>query len=112
MRYVPEDEAQEVRELLEENDIAYFETHAGYWGISVPAIWAKREDQFDLARELIEKYQVQRTKHLREEFKIRKQRGETKTIWHSFLEDPIHFVIYIGMIVLVLYFSLRFFLSF
>lgn len=112
MRYVPEDEAQEVRELLEENAIEYFETHAGYWGISVPAIWAKREDQFDRARELIDEYQAQRTKRLREEFEISKQRGETKTIWHSFLEGPIHFVIYIGMIVLVLYFSLRFFLSF
>ncbi len=112
MRYAPEDEAHAIRQLLEDNNIEYFETHAGFWGISVPALWAKREDQFDRARELIDEYQVQRAEHFRNEFKMSKQRGETKTIWDSFLEDPIRFVMYIGMIVLVLYFSLRFFLSF
>jgi len=112
MRYVPEDEAQEVRDLLEENDIEYFETHAGNWGISVPAIWVKRNDQFAEARELIDEYQKQRTARIKEEFEISRQRGETKTMWDSFLEDPLRFLIYMGLVVAVLYFSLQFFLSF
>lgn len=112
MRYVPEDEAQEVRELLEENSIEYFETSAGNWGISVPAIWAKNEEQFDQARELIDAYQQRRTELIRDEFELSRQRGETKTMWHSFLEEPIRFTVYVGLIVAVLFFSLRFFLSF
>ncbi|GIT21853.1 MAG: hypothetical protein CM1200mP40_15350 [Gammaproteobacteria bacterium] len=78
MRYVPEDEAQEVRELLEENDIAYFETHAGYWGISVPAIWAKREDQFDRARELIEKYQDKEPNTFEKSLKLGNSEGKLR----------------------------------
>ncbi|MDD9896727.1 MAG: DUF6164 family protein [Gammaproteobacteria bacterium] len=112
MRYVPEDEAQEVRDLLDENGIEYFETHAGNWGISVPAIWAKRNDQFTQARELIDEYQKQRIERVREEFEISRQRGETKTMWHSFLEEPLRFMVYMGLVIAVLYFSLQFFLSF
>lgn len=112
MRYVPEDEAQEVRELLEENDIEYFETSAGNWGISVPAIWASRDEQFAKARELIDDYQLKRRARIREEFEMSKQRGEARTMWHSFMEEPFRFTLYIGLITIVLFFSLRFFLSF
>ena len=41
MRNVLADEAQDVRELLEDNKIDYFETFAGNWGVSLPAIWVK-----------------------------------------------------------------------
>jgi len=112
MRYVPEDEAQEVRDLLESNGIEFFETSAGNWGISVPAIWAKQDDQFEKARALIDEYQEARTERIREEFEVSKQRGETKTMWHAFMEEPLRFTLYIGLITAVLFFSLRFFLSF
>lgn len=112
MRYVPEDEAQEVRELLEQNDIEYFETSGGNWGISVPALWAKQDEQFAKARELIDDYQLKRSELIREEFETSRQRGETKTMWHSFQEEPFRFTLYIGLITIVLFFSLRFFLSF
>ena len=42
MRHVPEDEAQEVRELLASNKIEFFETFAGNWGVSMPALWLKK----------------------------------------------------------------------
>lgn len=112
MRYVPEEEAQEVRELLEDNNIEYFETSAGNWGISVPAIWTKRDSQFSRAREIIDEYQKQRTQQIRQEFELIKQRGEAQTIWHKFLENPVRFIIYVGLIFLVLYVSLRLFLFF
>ncbi|MEE3087569.1 MAG: DUF6164 family protein, partial [Pseudomonadota bacterium] len=35
MRDVPDDEAEEVRELLTQNKITFFETFAGNWGISM-----------------------------------------------------------------------------
>ena len=38
LRHVPEDEAEEVRALLEQNSIEFFETFAGNWGISLPAL--------------------------------------------------------------------------
>ena len=42
MRHVPEDEGREVRELLTSNKIEFFETFAGNWGVSMPALWLKK----------------------------------------------------------------------
>ena len=112
MRDVPEDEAQDVRELLEENNIEFFETHAGNWGISLPAIWVKHKEQFEFARELLDSYQQAREVRLRKEYEQMKERGETETMWHSFQENPVRFVVYMSLIGVVLYLSLRFFLSF
>jgi hypothetical protein len=54
LRNVPIDEAQDIRELLEGNDIAYFETSAGNWGISLPAIWIHESEKFEFTRQLID----------------------------------------------------------
>ena len=112
MRNVPEDEAQEVRELLDSNNIEFFETFAGSWGISLPAIWLKREDQLEQARVLLDEYQSERTNRLKHEYELSRQLGETKTIWHSFTENPFRFIAYMSLVGLVLFLSLRFFLSF
>ena len=39
LRGVPDDEADDVRQLLEENGMRVYETSAGTWGTGVPAIW-------------------------------------------------------------------------
>ena len=46
LRGVPEDEAEEVRELLTSNRIEFYETSAGLWGTSTPALWLLQEEQF------------------------------------------------------------------
>ena len=112
MRNVLDDEAQEVRELLEDNKIEYFETFAGNWGVSLPAIWLKNDDQHEMARSLLDEYQAERAVRTRKEYELGRQRGEMKTIWHTFIENPIKFISYMGLVGLVLYFSLKFFLSF
>ena len=52
LRHVPEDEADEVRALLERNAIAWYETEPNRWGISAGAIWVREDDQFERARAL------------------------------------------------------------
>ena len=111
MRHVPEDEAAEVRELLETNQIEFFETYAGSWGISLPALWLKNESQYAQARALLDDYQAERGARTRAEYQSQLQRGEGKTSWHFFKEDPFRYVAYVIAIVLVLYLSLQFFLS-
>ncbi|WP_439134387.1 DUF6164 family protein [Pseudomaricurvus sp.] len=65
---VPEDEALEVRALLEEAGIEFYETHAGNWGVSVAAIWrADNTGQLEEATALIEEYQRQRLQSVRQE---------------------------------------------
>jgi hypothetical protein len=111
MRNVPDDEALEVRELLEANEIEYFETFAGNWGMSMPALWVKHDQQFSEARRLIDEYQGLRAQRIKSEYESQRARGDTRTMWHSFLEDPFRFTAVVIGIGLVLYFSLRFFLT-
>jgi len=54
---VPDEEADAVRQLLDDNDFQCYETSAGRWGISVAAIWIIDESEFDAARQLINEYQ-------------------------------------------------------
>jgi hypothetical protein len=112
MRHVPDDEAQEVRALLEQNNIDFFETFPGNWGISMPALWLKDEDQYAEARDLLDTYQDDRRQRVQSEYQASKQRGEAKTTLQAFKESPIRFISYFTLIAIVLYLSLRFFLSF
>lgn len=112
LRNVPEDEAQDVRELLESNDITYFETSAGNWGISLPAIWTNESEKFEFARGLIDEYQTERTLRLRREYELSKERGEARTLWHSFRESPIKFIVFSSLIGAVLYLSIQVFVMF
>lgn len=112
MRHVPDDEAEEVRALLAQNNIDFFETFPGNWGISMPALWLKREDQYAEARRLLDVYQDDRRQRVQSEYQESKQRGEVKTTWLAFKESPIRFISYFTLIAIVLFLSLRFFLSF
>jgi len=103
LRNVPEDEAQDVREILENNGIDYFETSAGNWGISLPAIWINETEEFDQARQLIDEYQLERTERLRREYQEKKAKGEIETLWHSLKESPVKFIAFTTLIAAVLY---------
>ncbi len=112
MRNVPADEAQEVRELLEQHEIEFFETSAGSWGVSMPALWLINEEQLQQAQQLLDEYQLMRSKRMQQEYVVNRQRGEAKSMWHNFSEQPLRFAAFMGLIVIVLIISLRFFLSF
>ncbi len=112
LRHVTEDEAEDVRALLEQNSIEFFETFAGNWGISLPALWLRDEAQFAQARQLIEVYQEQRRVRMQNEYAQQRTRGEVKTMWHSFIENPLRFLLYMSLAALVLFFSVQIFLNF
>ncbi len=61
LRHVPEDELEEIRALLLEHDVAFYETTAGGWGISEAAIWLHDPEQLESAKALLERYQQERS---------------------------------------------------
>ena len=61
LRNVPEDEAMQVRDLLDEHRIDWFETSAGNWGIGMPGLWVKDVDDAQRARTLIDTFPVSYT---------------------------------------------------
>jgi len=111
LRHVPEDEAEEVRTMLEQNGIEFFETFAGNWGISLPALWLKDESQFEMARELLDIYQEERRVRIRLEYEQNRARGELPSLWQSFRENPVKFLVYTSLAALVLYLSIIIFVA-
>ncbi|MCR8922598.1 DUF6164 family protein [Dasania sp. GY-MA-18] len=64
---VSDEEADAVRQLLADNELDFYESSAGRWGVSIAGLWLKDESQKARARALIEAYQVERVASLRTE---------------------------------------------
>jgi hypothetical protein len=107
LRGVPDDEADEVRELLTEQDIDFYETPAGSWGVSMPALWLRNEDELVKAQSLLNAYQQQRAITQRALYLQSKQAGEHKTLWRAFKANPLLYGVYFLAIGLVIYASIR-----
>ena len=105
LRFVPDDEVQEVRELLTDNQIDYYETGAGILGFAMPAIWLRDESQLEQARALLDAYQAQRASKARAEYDDQKLEGKSKTFIDLFKQDPIRYIGYLLAIVFILYFT-------
>lgn len=105
LRGVPHEEAESVRALLDENHIDHYETPAGNWGISLPAIWVKDDSRYDQARALLDQFQVQHSERQRARYEAQKHEGGH----HSFLDEirhrPFHVIFYIAVILGILYLS-------
>lgn len=107
LRQVPDDEAADIREVLEENHIDFYETNAGNWGISMPAIWLRDEQQHEQARQLIDEYQELRRITIQEEYARLKQSGEASTFLKNLWHYPVQTIVFIAAMVLVLYLSIK-----
>lgn len=103
---VPEDEAEDIRQLLTENHIDFYETSAGRWGISLAAIWLKDEVQLERANSLIREYQEERYRRAREEYERLRQEGRLETLFDRLRREPMRVLLYLLAIAAVLYFSI------
>ncbi len=104
---VSEEEASEVRALLEEHEIDFYETTAGNWGVSLAAIWVRDESQCESARTLLDKYQQERTARMKAEYAQLKGTGQNKTIVDNMKDKPIQMVFCILVVGLIVYLSIR-----
>ena len=103
---VPEDEAHEVRQLLAEHDFVTYETHAGFWGLGVSAIWLRDNEQLSEARAVLAQYQRTRTEQQREQAQEQESRGERRTLIGQLFAHPFRFLAMLLAIVVVLLVSL------
>jgi len=111
LRWVPEDEADDVRTLLTERHIPWYETSAGRWGVSFPAIWVKEDEDLPRARELLAVYQNERQHRIRAEQQQRAERGEAETVLSRFWQRPVQGIAIVCVIALITYFSISPFFS-
>ena len=109
LRHVPDDEAQDVRELLLDNNIGFYETSAGILSMSVPGLWVVNEEQVEEARHLIDEYQQSRQDRVRKDYELRKRQGSARTFMDMFKEAPVSYISYILAIILICYFMISLF---
>lgn len=107
LRGVPQDEADDVRALLAEHEIDFYETNDGNWGVSMPAIWLNNEEDLPLAQPLFDEYQYHRAIEQRALYRQLKQQGEHNGFWRQTLRQPLRFLLYSGFMVLIAYCSVK-----
>ena len=102
LRNVPDDEADDVREMLDANGIAYFETRPGPWRISVGGIWITEDAAIVEAKRLMADYQQARGERARAEYAAAVRDGTAETFWSQLRSEPLRVLLTIAAIVLLL----------
>lgn len=111
LRGVPDDEAEEIREILQAENIDFYETPPSFWGVSMEAIWLRDETQFALAKTLIDSYQQERSRRVRAEYQQLAREGKAVTLFSRIKERPLLFLLAVAMIAFILYVSVMPFLK-
>jgi len=94
----PNDEVDDVREMLDRNGITYYETPRANFGISVAAIWVRSEEEHRRARMLIDAYQKER----RDKMRTSRCRVSARVGWKR---KEVLFFIFIVILLVWMFFS-------
>ena len=103
LRHVPDDEAEDVRQLLHDHDIDFYETSAGNWGISMPGIWLRNDDDYGLASSLLAEYQSQRQRESRGQYEADKAAGRAETQLDRLRQEPVKVILYFCLCAALIY---------
>ena len=98
---VPDDEAQEIRMLLNEHQINYYETDAGFFRVGLDAIWLADGAQEQRARELIHAYQAERAIRQQQNYAQLVEAGQAPSMWQHFCAQPLRFMALVIAIIFV-----------
>jgi len=109
LRNVPDDEAAEVRDLLTSHDIAFYETNAGNWGISMPGLWLHDEADYPRARAILDNYQQERAIRMREQYLADRAEGRADTMIDVLRREPAKVIGYLVLAAAVIYISISIF---
>ncbi len=89
LRNVPDDEAEDIRELMKQHGIDIYETSAGNWGISMPAIWVQNDAQLPEAKQLLNQYQQTRATDARKAYNEERRLGVAPNFIQKVTERPL-----------------------
>lgn len=89
LRNVPDDEADDVREMLESHRIAFYETRPSRWGISHGGIWLSDAGDHPRARALMDDYQASRRERARAEREQQLRDGSAESFGDVVRRDPL-----------------------
>lgn len=88
LRNVLDDEANDVRAMLDSGRIAYYETPPSPFGISAGGIYIKDDADIVEAKRLMADYQAQRRARVRAEYEASVRDGTAETFWTVLRAEP------------------------
>jgi hypothetical protein len=88
LRMVLEDEADDVRAMLAEHRIEFYETSPSRWGISHGGIWITHDQDLAQAKSLMADYQAKRREDARAERAAAVRDGTAETFASVLRNDP------------------------
>lgn len=89
MRLVPDDEAADVRAMLGDARIPWYETEPSRWGISYGGIWIRDDEDEPRAKALMAEYQAARRERARAERAAELREGTAETFGDVFRREPL-----------------------
>jgi hypothetical protein len=92
LRMVLEDEADDVRAMLDAHRIEYYETRPSRWGVSHGGIWVTHDQDMEQARQLMAEYQAQRRQRVRDERAAALRDGTAETFAGVLRREPLRVV--------------------
>ncbi|MFA6232538.1 MAG: DUF6164 family protein [Rhodanobacter sp.] len=102
LRNVPDDEADDVRAMLDAQRIAFYETRPSIWGVSAGGIWVTENEAYPDARRAMDDYQQLRATRARAEYAAAKRAGTAETFLTMLRAEPVR----VAMSVLGILFAL------
>ena len=102
LRNVPDDEADEVRALLDAHRIAFYETPPSGWGLFAGGIFVAANVDAPEARRLMAAYQAQRSARVRAEHAAARRDGTAETFGTVLREQPLRVLLTLLAIVFLL----------
>lgn len=106
LRDVPDDEAEDVRDLLREAGIAFHESRSTALGLFAGAIWVSRDEQYAEAKRLFDEYQARRAEAARAAHAEALEKGEVPGFLDQLRADPLRVLLVLAGIVFFLGLSL------
>lgn len=98
LRQVPDDEADEVRALLREHAIEFYETPASKWGLGAGGLWTRDAEGATRAKTLLTDYQRARAERARSERAASLRDGTARTFFDVARQEPLRvFLVLLGV---------------
>ena len=102
LRYVPEDEAADVRAFLDAAGMEWYQTRPSPFGISQGGIWLRNNEDLPEAKRLMADYQRERQTRARAEQAQAERDGTAETFGDIVRRDPLRFALIVLAIVFLL----------
>jgi hypothetical protein len=102
LRMATDDEATDIRELLDRHGVDWYETQPGFWGISAGGIWLRDLERSAEVKGLLDAYQKQRVVRVRAELEADRREGRAPTFIGELRAHPGRMLVQLLAVVLLI----------